>query len=140
MQWFDWVPWVIGVLGFLFGIFGELRARRAEKRAKRADEVSPWDEARWLSGDVFAVKNSSTRDVVVTKVRPDFVVRTEVVNNFKPLTSFPLQVNTGDSIEFDSEARLTLKRPGAVIEWHFAGSKKTRSTRRIVTGLNPNDK
>lgn len=62
------------------------------------------------------------------------------MNNFKPLTEFPYGVNAGDSIEFDSEARYTLKRPGAVIEWHFVDSKKTRSTRRIVTGLNPNDK
>lgn len=140
MEWFEWVPWAVGLVGFLFGVRGEIRAHRAEKRLQRADEVSPWDEARWLSGDVFAVKNSSTRDVIVTSMHADYVPTAEVVNNFTPLTEFPFRVNAGDSIEFDSEARYTLKRPGAVIEWRFADSKKTRSTRRIVTGLNPNDK
>jgi len=137
------VDWVIGVCGLILGalgfVLGEVRARRAERRAGRADDVSPWDEARWLSGDRFAVKNSSTRDVVVTSVQPDHVVTTEVVNNFLALQQFPYAVHAGDSLEFDTQARLTLPRPGAVIEWHFADNERTRSTRRIVTGLNPND-
>jgi hypothetical protein len=140
MEWSDWVPWVIGVFGFFFGVHGEFRAHRAENRMTRADEVSPWDEARWLSGDVFAIKNSSTRDVIVTSILADYVPTTETVNNFKPLTELPYRVNAGDSIEFDREARYTLARPGAVLEWHFADRKDTGTTRRIVTGLNPSDR
>lgn len=135
MQWWEWVPWLIAIAGLAFGIFGEVRARRAEKREKRADEVSPWDEARWLSGDLFSVKNSSTRDVIVTSVEPDYLMTTEVVNNFKVPHELPFRVNAGDSLQFDSEERLGLKRPGALIEWNFIDSKQTRSTRRFVDGL-----
>lgn len=128
---------VLGVLGFALG---EVRARRAEKRASRADEVSPWDEARWLSGDLYAVKNSSTRDVIVTAVHSDFVPAAETPNNFEVRHQFPLTVSASDSLEFFSRARYTLSRPGAVIEWHFSGSKNPRSTRRAVAGLNPDER
>lgn len=59
--------------------------------------------ARWLNGDRFAVKNLSTRDVVVTSVKPDRVVTTEVVNNFLALQQYPYAVNAGDLLEFDTE-------------------------------------
>ena len=140
MPWYQWVPWGIAILGAVFGIRGEYRAHQSAKRDKRADAVTPWDEARWLSGDLFAVKNSSTRDVVVTSVEPDSVVTTEVVNNFKVPHELPYRVNAGDSLQFDSEARLALKRPGALIEWHFIDGKQTRSTHRFVDGLVPTNK
>jgi hypothetical protein len=137
------MEWVIALSGLLVAvlglILGEGRARRAERRADRDRDVSPWSEARWLSGDAFAVTNRSMRDVVVTSVEPDHVVTTEPVHNFAPRNELPFRVNAGDTVEFDSERRLTLPRPAAVIEWQFVDSERSRSTRRIVTGLNPND-
>ncbi len=123
----------LGLLGF--GL-GEVRARRAERRSKRAEDVSPWDEVRWLSGDLFAVKNSSTRDVLVLSLEPDFVVTAEHVENFSVPHPLPFRVNAGDSVEFRSEARLTLPRPSALIGWQFVDGNEVRSTRRIVTGPN----
>lgn len=133
-QWWDWVPWGLAVLGGIFGIRGEIRARRAEKRAERAEEVTPWEEARHLSGDMFAVRNGSTRDVVVTEVRADPAEKAFV---FSFRHALPMTIYAGDSLEFFSEPRLALSRPDVVLEWRFSDSKDSRTTRRIVAGAVP---
>ncbi len=132
MDWYDWVPWGIGVVGFAFGVVGEVRARRAERRLKRAEDVSPWEEMRHLSGDLFAIKNASTRDVVVSAVSADPSSKERLLTHRR---SYPAAVSAGDSFEFMLGERLSLSRPDIVISWRFADDDRERTNRRLASGV-----
>ena len=128
----DWIGWAFGAIGVAFGISGEVRARRAEKRLRAQHDAPPWADVTHISGNLFAVKNKSTRDVVVSAIEPD-MSRPSHLFHIDTRHHLPLTVQAGESLEFVSEARLTLPRANPSIEWRFADRKGTRpTTRRLL--------
>lgn len=128
------VPWVIAALGVAWGITGEIRARRAEKRDTRADNAPPWEDAQHVSGDLFAVRNGSTRDAIVSGVQADSENKSTLL---EPRNSFPITIYPGDVLDFLSRARYSLDRPNVVIEWRFAEDDAPRRNRRILPTVTP---
>ncbi|MFA4897666.1 hypothetical protein [Microbacterium sp.] len=125
----DWVPWLIGVAGLLFGILGELRARRAERRASRDDDAPPWDDAQHDSGDLFTIRNTSTRDVIVTAVEAS---PAEKAGLLRFRHKFPLTIYAGDSLGVLGGERYSMSRPDVVIVWRFVDADEIRRNRRIL--------
>jgi len=125
----EWIGWLIGGIGVAFGVRGEIRASRAEKRLRRHDEVTPWDEPVHHSGDLFTVRNSSARDVVVLALSADSPVKQSLVHS---LRSYPHHIAAGDSLDFKARSAYTLDRPDIVIEWRFADAKEVRTNRRTL--------
>ncbi|WP_295844907.1 hypothetical protein [uncultured Microbacterium sp.] len=127
----DWIGWAFGAIGVAFGVLGEVRARRAEKRLRAQDDAPPWADVTHISGNLFAIKNQSTRDVVVSGIEPD-MSRPSHLFHTDTRHHLPLTVQAGESMEFVSEARLTLPPANPKIEWRFADSKGTRTTRHLL--------
>ncbi|KJL23811.1 hypothetical protein RN51_01347 [Microbacterium oxydans] len=125
----DWVPWLIAILGAALGVLGYRRARRAEKRETAGYNAPPWGDAVHDSGDLFTIKNASTRDVVVTQVIAE---PAEKQNLLEFRHGFPHTIYAGDSLGILARARYSLSRPGVILEWHFADDDTARRNRRIL--------
>lgn len=130
----DWVPWLIGVAGLVFGILAELRARRAERRNSRDENAPPWADAEHVSGDLFTLRNSSTRDVVVTAVEADPAQKAGLLR-FRH--EFPRTIYAGDSLGVLVGERYSLSRPDVVIVWRFVDADEERRNRRILPSVTP---
>ncbi|UXW87090.1 hypothetical protein NFX31_06080 [Microbacterium azadirachtae] len=130
----DWVPWLIGLLGAVWGVSGEIRARRTDKRSTRDDNAPPWEDAQHVSGELFTVRNGSTRDVIVFSIRADSENKRALL---EPRTDFPLTVHPTDVLDFFSRARYSLDRPNVVIVWRFADDDTQRWNRRILPSVTP---
>lgn len=130
----DWVPWLIALLGAVWGVTGEIRARQAERRSRRADNAPPWEDAQHVSGDLFTVRNGSTRDVIVSAIQADSENKAALL---EPRTPFPLTVYPGDVLDFFSRARYSLDRPNVVIAWRFADDDTERWNRRVLPSVTP---
>lgn len=128
----DWVPWLIGVIGLLFGILGELRARQAERRIRRDDNSPPWGDAEHVSGDLFTIRNDSTRDVIVTAVEADPGKKAGLLR-FRE--DFPRTIYAGDSLGVLVGERYSLSRPDVVLVWRFVDSDDVRRNRRILPSV-----
>ena len=130
----DWVPWLIGILCAVLAVLGWLRARRAEKRENSTYNASPWEDARHESGDLFTIRNGSSRDVIVTAVEADPVEKAGLLR-FR--IKFPYTVYGGDPLGVLVEERYTLSRPSVVIEWRFADDDRLRKNRRVLPSVTP---
>lgn len=128
----DWVPWLIGIAGLVFGILGELRARRAESRNSRDDNAPPWGDAEHVRGDLFTIRNQSTRDVIVTAVEADPAKKTALL---RLRGDFPRTIYAGDSLGVLVGERYSLSRPDVVLVWRFVDADEVRRNRRILPSV-----
>lgn len=128
----EWVPWLIGVAGFVFGILAERRARRAESRNIRDDDAPPWGDAEHGSGDLFTIRNDSTRDVIVMAVEADPDKKAGLLR-FRE--DFPRTIYAGDSLGVLVGERYSLSRPDVIVVWRFGDADEVRRNRRILPGV-----
>ncbi len=126
---FEWIPWAIAAVSL---VVGEYRARSAANRTRRDDDANPWGEVTHHSGDLYLIRNVSTRDVMVTGARK---IRHETAAVLEDRVTFPFRVNSGDQLDFLMRERYGLSStPDIAVEWYFIDDKKTRprENRRIL--------
>lgn len=148
-EWWEWAGWAVAIIGGLtgatLGVIGFFRTTRAEVAAVRSadaleeanrvrlaenpPEKPPWSEARWVSGEVFAVVNESARVAVVTDVEPDVDRFAGLLRHRRP---YPARVDVGDNFEVMAIGTMA-GRPNPVIVWHWEGDEhNVQRTRRGV--------
>lgn len=127
-----WVPWAVGVLGAVLAVLGYRRGRRSEKRDDASHDSPPWGEAVHDSGDLFTIKNASTRDVVVTRIVAEPAEKQSLLE-FRH--GFLRTIYAGDSLGILARARYALSRPQVILEWHFADDNTPRKNRRAFPSV-----
>lgn len=106
--------------------------RSAARRIRRDDDANPWGKVTHHSGDLYLVRNVSTRDMTVagmSEIRQD---KAAILEN---RVCFPFRINSGDQLDFLMRERYGPSgTPDIAIKWYFVDDKKKlpRENRRIL--------
>lgn len=98
--------------------------------AENPPEKPPWSDARWVSGEVFAVRNDSARGVIVAGIESDDERLTGLLHHRR---KYPAPVDPGDNIEVMATGT-NAGRPNPILVWHWEGDDgNLQRTRRGVS-------
>jgi len=149
-EWREWVGWGAGIVGGLVGAIVGIRsffkadaasvdAKRAADALEEANRIRleenpperpPWGDARWVSGELFAIKNDSARSVVVTGIESD---SDRLAGLLRHRRAYPTTVDAGDTIEVMAIGTMG-GRPNPIILWHWErDASNVQRTRRSLS-------